>query len=170
MRRALLASGAVATLGIAGFLTAGSASAETETSAAANGRASLIERLAERFQLDTSEVQKVFDEEREARHAQRESAMKERLAAAVSDGELTQAESEAIIAKHTEMHEFIQTLSDKTTEERREAIQKQRADMRQWAQDNDIPLSYLRLGGHHRSHGHAMRGLTPAEEVASQAR
>lgn len=152
MKRALLASGAIATLGIAGLIGVGSVSAATNTPN--GGMDTLVTKIAERFSLDKADVQKVFDEERAAREAEREQAAKDRLARAVTDGELTQEQADKVIAKQQEMRDFMSSLTDKTADERRTAMQTKRDELKQWAADNSIPQRYLHLGaGHHGGRG-----------------
>lgn len=145
MKKALLASGAIATLGIAGFVGATTVSAASETQS--RGIDGLVTKIAERFSLSKDDVQKVFDEERQAREAEREQAMKERLSQAVTDGKLTQEQADLIIAKHEEMQAFRDSLTGKTDAERRAAMDEKRAELKQWAEDNDIPSGYGLFGG-----------------------
>lgn len=158
MKRVLLASGAIATLGIAGLIGVASVSAVSDSSA--GGVDTLVTKIAEKFNLNKDDVQKVFDEERAVRIAEREQVMKDRLARAVTNGDLTQDQADMIVAKHQEMREFMEGLADKTADERRAAMQQKRGELNQWASDNNIPLRYLRLkGGHHGGHGYGGRGM-----------
>jgi hypothetical protein len=84
MKRSLLVAGAVATIGLAG-LGAGAAFAASPI----DGPGTLIDKIAQRFNLKKEDVQKVFDEERTAHQAEHEQNMTENLQKAVSDGKLT---------------------------------------------------------------------------------
>jgi len=94
----------------------------------------IIQKLVERFNLNTEEVQQVFDEVREERQEQGRARFEERLNQAVSDGRITEAQKEAILAKHAEM----------------QANQaNHRQEMQAWAEENGIDWP-LFLGGGHR--------------------
>ncbi len=55
-----------------------------------------------------------------------------------------------IVAKQQELKDQSATnrdsMQDVSSEERREAMEQQRDELAQWAEDNDIPLEYLRSG------------------------
>jgi hypothetical protein len=152
-KKSLLAASAIAVLG----LSALTALRANSTYAAANS-SNLINRFAERFNLNRDEVQSVFDEHRSSQMAERGQIMQDRLAQAVTDGKITQAQADLLLVKHTEMQTFMASLTDKTMEERREAMQTKRDEMRQWAQENNIPLQNLAFGmtGRHGQMGSRM--------------
>lgn len=141
MKKSLLIGGTLATVGVAGIVGLGSASAATTTSGT-----SLVDKIATTFNLSKDDVQKVFDADRAEHQAERTQAMQDRLAQAVKDGKLTQAQADAITAKHAEMQTFMDSLKDKTAEERRTAMDAKRDELQQWAEDNDIPQQYLKFG------------------------
>lgn len=143
VRKSLLFASAVAVLGLGGIAALHAA----PTDAAGTGSTSLIDRLVQRFNLNKSDVQDVFDEQRQAMETQREQDMKDRLAQLVTDGKLTQAQADAISAKHDELKSFMDSLKDKTPQERRDALKSKMDEVKQWAQDNNIPLQYLHVGG-----------------------
>ncbi len=140
-KKTLLAASAIAVLGLSAF----TALRASSTYAAANS-SNLIDHFAERFNLNRDEVQSVFDEHRSAQRAEHEQVMQDHLAQAVTDGKITQAQADLLLVKHTEMQTFMASLTDQTPEERREAMQTKRDEMRQWAQENNIPLQNLPLG------------------------
>ncbi len=108
-----------------------------------NGQSTLIDQLVTKFHLNKYEVQKVFDENRAGRQAKRKLKMKARLDQAVKDGKITQDQENKLIAKLKELNSQRQAdraaLKAKTQAERRTAIDKERADFRQWLSDNNIP-------------------------------
>ena len=140
-KKLLFAAGAIGVLGL-GSLAALYAS-PTYASSHSTG---LIDRLVERFSLNRDEVQAVFDEQHTTFMAEHEQAVEDRLAQAVTDGKITQAQADLITAKHEELKGFMESLKDKTPEERHEAMQTKMDEMKQWAEDNDIPLSQLHFG------------------------
>lgn len=150
MRKALLVSGIVGTVGLAGIASAATVAAATDTTNT-DPMSSLVEKITSKFNLNKTEVQAVFDEQRTTHEAERTEAMKERLATAVKDGKLTQAQADNITAKQAEMKTFMESMKGKTEAERRTAMESNRDSMKQWADDNDMPEEYMRLGG--RGHG-----------------
>ena len=64
----------------------------------------------------------------------------------MTDGKITQAQADLITAKHAELKTFMESLKDKTAAERMEAMKTKMDELKQWAEDNDIPLQYLHLG------------------------
>jgi hypothetical protein len=114
---------------------------------------SIVEKIASKFNLNKAEVQKVFDEERTVHEAEHQQAMKDRLAQAVKDGKLTQDQADKITAKQAEMKAYMDSLKDKTHEERHMAMESKRTELEQWAKDNNIPTEYLGKMGGRGGHG-----------------
>jgi len=65
----------------------------------------IIERLAEKFGLKQADVQTVFEQERTQRQTQMQARFEERLTQAVKDGQITESQKTAILAKHQEMQQ-----------------------------------------------------------------
>ena len=136
-----------ATVGIATLAGAGLVNAHTSSTSSAD----LVDKIAQKFNLNKDDVQKVFDEDRAAHLAERQQQMEERLTQAVKDGKLTQAQADAIKAKLQEMKSFMDSLKDKTTQERHEAMKTKMDELKAWATQNNIPNGYLPMG-------HGMKG------------
>ena len=112
----------------------------------------IIQKLVERFGLNQQEVESVFDEVREERHAQMQAKYEEKLDALVQEGKITEEQKEAIIAKHEEMRaekqENFGFWKDLEPEERRAKMEEHRAEMQAWADEKGIDLSLIGgLGG-----------------------
>lgn len=149
-------AGAVGILALAGM---GAVSAEGQ-----NG-SSLVDKIAQHFNLNKEDVQKVFDEAKDERQAEHEQKLKDKLDQAVKDGKMTQAQADQIVAKLKELKDFRTSLKDKTPQERHEALKDKRDELRQWAKDNNIPLRYLMpLGGPHPDRGHDGPGDGPMDQ------
>ena len=134
----MVAAAAIAiglTAGGVGVIQAASNADSSNTSPMSN----LVTAISTKFNLNQTEVQQVFDEQMQERG-------KQKLTQLVADGKLTQEQADKIVAKHAELHA---------------QRQGNRAELEQWAKDNNIPLQYLRsgLGGHvgHDGQGKGMR-------------
>lgn len=148
-----MVGGAVASIGIASLGSAGLVSASTN-SGNDNPKQSLIDSIATKFNLNKDEVKKVFEENHEAREAEHEQKMADRLAQAVKDGKLTQEQADKLATKLQEMHETREAnreeFKDKTPAERKAARQAERDAFKQWLADNNIPNEF---GGPMERHG-----------------
>ncbi len=156
MKKPLLIAGAVTSIGLAGVGGIGVASAAT-TSSDTNGN-NLVDKIAATFNLDKSKVQAVFDSNRQAKEAEHRAQTEKVLSQLVTDGKITSAQKDAILAKQKELQTAREserdTLKSKTASERKAYMDQQRSDLEQWAKDNNIPTGYLRyvMGGRH-GHG-----------------
>ncbi len=93
---------------------------------------SIVERLSERFNLNAYDVKKVFTEAQEERLQAMRDAREERLAEAVKEGKITEAQKTTILKK-----------VDKILEKQKELMDLQQ-ELRDWADDNNIDLKILR--------------------------
>lgn len=151
IKQPLLIAGAVAGVSMAAIAGARAVSAATGPPAD-----SIINRIATKFNLDKEEVAQVFEEEHEARHAKMQQKLEERLDEAMKEGKLTEEQKAAILAKLEELQPERESWQAKTPEERREAKKELHADLKEWAEDNDIPLKYLhfKMLAHHKGPYH----------------
>ncbi|MFH1078192.1 MAG: hypothetical protein V1745_02850 [Patescibacteria group bacterium] len=140
-------------LTVAGLLAAGAGATYAATTGTGTNKplANLIEKLSTRFSLNATDIQQVFDEERQQMQEQRQTDMqarqKERLDTAVTDGTITQAQEDLILAKHDEIQAFHEGLRDMDATERGEAIKTHIASLKAWAEANGIPERFLPMGG-----------------------
>jgi hypothetical protein len=150
INKPLIIAGAAATLGLAGLGAAHVASAASNPSGPDNG---LVAKIADKFHLNKSDVQAVFDENRAEHQAAHQQRIEDRLNQAVKDGKLTEDQKNKILTKLAEVRATMESLKDKTPAERRATMIKQRGELEQWARDNNIPMQYLHPGigmrGHH---------------------
>lgn len=137
-------------LALLGFVVYGTARAYAENES--GGYPPIVQKLVERFGLNEEEVKNVFDEVREERRAEMQARLEDRLNKAVENGDLTEAQKEAILAKKEEMRGSRGELKDLSPEERRAKMQAHKEEMRAWAEANDIDLSQMHslLGRGHR--------------------
>lgn len=147
-RKTLITVAAVTALALGGIASMGSVLAATDE----RKPDSLVSRLAERFNLKESDVQAVFDEEKQARQADRQQKLEERLNKAVEDGKLTSGQKDKLLAKLDELQAEREELRGLSREERKAKLQQKKEELKAWANENDIPEQYLRaLGG--KGHG-----------------
>jgi hypothetical protein len=152
VRNSLIAGAALAALGISALGVGTTFAAEKR--AEGNGPfQGLVEAIATKFNLSTTEVQAVFDEQRDAmmadRQAKEAARLSERLSVAVTNGKITQEQADKIAAKVAELQAERKNavMDDSLTPEEREAAMKaEKEALKAWATENDVPLQYLHEG------------------------
>ena len=123
------------------------------------GSSSLVDQLVSKFNLNKDDVQEVFDASHTEQENQAQNNQAEKLAAAVTDGKITQDQADKITAKlaemKTERENNRDAMADKTEAEREESMELKKTELSTWAKENDIDISYLRMtnGGQHREMG-----------------
>ena len=120
---------------------------------------SLVKAIAQKFNLQESDVQAVFDSHRSEMETKRQENVDSKLSQMVTDGKITDAQKQLILAKLKELEANKQSNMEKfksmTPEERKAVMEKERADLEAWAKQNNIDLSILKFG-----HGMGMgRGM-----------
>ena len=132
---AMVVTGVTAFAGVVGI---------TRISAAINSGEvpTIIVNLAKRFNVSTSDVQKIFDETRTQQEA-------ERLNELVTDGKITEAQKKLILDKKTEIDTKINDINDKqmTSSERKVALDTLRDEILKWADENNIEGRFILIGG-----------------------
>lgn len=165
INKALAIAGVTASVAAAGLIGMGAASAATTSSTTTNPMSSLVTAIAKKFNLKTSDVQAVFDEQHATTEASREAALKTTQAQLVTDGKLTQAQSDAITAKRAELQKqrdadrASDTSSTKTDAERKTEMETRKTALNTWLKEQgiDTQYAYLVMGGG-RGHGPGGRG------------
>lgn len=118
-----------------------------------NPQQSLVQKIAEKFNLNKDEVQAVFDEDRAEHHVQMQKRFEKRLSQLVTDGKLTEDQKTKILAKFTELEANrkadMEKMKSLTSDERKTAIEAHRNELQQWADENGIDLKSLGLFGRH---------------------
>ena len=138
-----------------GLVAGGAAAVDAHFSGGENP--SIVERLAERFGLDESEVETFFDEIREERYANKEIRAGERLDQAIQDGLITEEQKQLLLDKKAELKADYQALNDLQPEERHERTRELHTEMKAWLEANDIDFGGFKSGlGHHRGFGHKL--------------
>ena len=172
MKKQLAIAGIVAGIATAGVMGAGIASAATASTNPANPMSSLVDAIASKFNLNKSDVQAVFDEQKTKMEAERETKVKEEVAQLVVDGKITQAQADKINAKRAELQKEREANKDsagtRTREEMKSEMDAKKTELEQWAKDNGISTDYLRyvMGGHGHG-GPGFGGEKPSDSSSS---
>lgn len=123
----------------------------------------IVQRIAERFGLNESDVQSVFDQNHQERQAQRQDRMEERLTQLVAEGKLNESQKQAILSKMQELANQKQSQMDNfrnmTRQERLTEMQKKHDEVKSWADSLGIDPSIQGIFGRYSSvppFGHMM--------------
>lgn len=115
-----------------------------------NRMSALVTAIAQKFNLNTSDVQAVVDQTQAAQKAQMQAQQQQKstdsINAAVTAGKLTQDQANLILAKEQEVKTFMASLSGKTPADRQTAMTTEMTSLKQWATDNNIPQQYISFG------------------------
>lgn len=101
------------------------------TAQAIGSKQTLVDKLAERFNLNKDEVTGVFNELQEERQQQRQADMESKLDEAVNDGVITAEQKQVLLDKYAEMQKIQEQLNQK------------RKEMQQWMENSGIDFEKL---------------------------
>ncbi|MBI1863271.1 hypothetical protein HYS00_04090 [Candidatus Microgenomates bacterium] len=127
--------------------------------------ASLIDKLAKTFNLDRAKVETVVDtwhnEHKTERMQHMEQELDDRLSQAVKDGKITEAQKTAIIKKLTDEKANFKPTDFKTMTpaQRKDAINKKRTELQDWAKSQGIDPTVLKDYGMGRRGGGFKHGM-----------
>jgi polyhydroxyalkanoate synthesis regulator phasin len=114
----------------------------------------LVQKIADTFHLNPSDVQKVFDQNKQDRQAQHEQKLKDHLDQLVKNGTITKDQEDKIIAK---LKDLKQSLKSENRQDRTQNRDDFRTQIQQWLTDNGINVSLDQLLPPHPQHdGQAM--------------
>ncbi len=150
LKKPLLVASGVFAIGIASLGVISSASADT-------GNGSLAQKIAQKFNLNQDEVESVLEEHHEQKKAEHKQDRSEKLSQAVSDGKITEEQKDKIVAKIEEFDSEREASKGKakqmSKEERKAMMDTKRNELKEWADQNDIPEEALHYLMPHRRHG-----------------
>ncbi len=106
----------------------------------------VIQKLVEKFNLDTVQVQQVLDENRQEKQAQNQVRYNEILDKAIAEGKITEDQKILILAKQEELKQKMDSLKDLSREEKQAEMEKIMDDMKIWRQDNNINFGFMGRG------------------------
>jgi len=129
----------LALLSIGGVACVGEINAQTSEEADSEYPL-LVERFAQKFDLDQDEIMDFLDELKEERIAEAKDRFEERLDELVEDEKITEDQKEAILDKKEELQIFKEDLEDMTISEAREAMKDIHEELKDWEKKNDISL------------------------------
>jgi hypothetical protein len=165
IKRSMLVGATIATVatGIGGV---GLASADT-MNAGKPSDTSIVDKLASRFNLNKSDIQAVFDEDKATHVAHMETDQKQRVADAVTAGKLTQAQADHINAVLDELKALRgNTDPHDLSDSAKEQFKTKMDELRQWADDNNINTEYVMPMG---DHGHGMGDGSKPSDMSSSS-
>jgi hypothetical protein len=106
----------------------------------------MVQRMAERFNLNKDEVAKFVDEDRVNIQAERKADFEAKLSEAVTAGKITEDQKSAIIAKHEELGAKRDALREERTEDReafRDQMEALRTEMTDFLKSQGIDESIM---------------------------
>ena len=112
-----------------------------------------LQDLAQKFGINKEQVKQFRQEHRVENQAERQQKLEARLNQDVQDGKITSAQKDMILVKAREMQSFMESLKDKSPQERRDAMKQKHEELKKWAEDNNIPKPFA-LNGPHGPGGH----------------
>lgn len=113
----------------------------------------LAQKIAAKFNLNVSDVQAVFDEDRAEHKADMYAKLVERLDSMVSDGKITSDQKEAILKKHEEIENKMLELKNLSPEERKTQMDQYRSELESWAKEQGIVFPFFEMKGGDRRGG-----------------
>lgn len=126
-----------------------------------SGYTSIIQKLATKFGVKEDDVKAVFDQQRSERQAQMQVNNEARLAKLVTDGKITEAQKQLILAKHKELQDKHANKQSNwytmTREERQTYMQNDKTELETWAKANNIDTQYLMMGRGFKGMGRGMK-------------
>lgn len=103
----------------------------------------IVQRLSEKFGLEESEVQAVFDAVHDEHMQEMQIKFEERLSSLVSEGKLTEDQKNALIEKHKEMKANLPEPGEEPSEDMHEKMRSQHQEFKAWAEEQGIDLSLI---------------------------
>ncbi len=138
----MIIPGVVVAAGLSGLVGVSAVNAASATS----GQEGIVDKIASTFHLNKSDVQKVFDQNRQAKEAEHQQKFEAKVKQAVTDGKLTQDLADQLIAKQKELATYRDSLKGKSASERMAAMKTKMDEFVKWAEANNISKDLLPMG------------------------
>ena len=152
----LLAAVAVTSIATGSIIGIGAVSAH----GGGENKDELVTKLAEKFNVDASEIETVFEEQHAEMELERDAKRAEHLQSLVDAGTITADQKTALETKFAEMETAREALKDQdlTREEIHTKMEEGRTAFEAWATEQGIDLDAIRPeGGHMGGRGHGFR-------------
>ncbi len=137
--------------------TVGTVGMGVSLASAHQGNSGMAAKVASQFNLNQSEVEQFFSQNREEMQKEREAKHEAELQKLVDEGKLTLTQKAALIAKRAEMkgaHEANNESKQVMSQDERKALHEERkAEMDAWFQSQGIDPTVLPFGGKNGGHG-----------------
>lgn len=159
MKKIMIIPVAAVAIGVALLLGAKTVSAQTGKP---DFHQALVQKIAQKFGLNQNDVQQVFDEHHAEMKTQMRTQMDAKVEASltkdVTDGKITEAQKQIILAKYKELADKKQTefqnMKGMTPEQRKAAMETEKQELLDWAKQNNLDVNYLmskvrQVGFHH---------------------
>lgn len=111
----------------------------------------IIQKLAERFNLNPDEVKDVFEEVHDEHMAEMHAKFEDRLDEQVAAGKITLEQKQMILDKQEEMQAKMEEFKDLNPEERHEQMKAFHEELKTWAEENDIDAPMFMFKGVHKA-------------------
>lgn len=145
MKKLLLVSSIVGTLGIAGVAGTTAVNAASDSN---GNHTSLVQEIAQKFGLDQTAVQQVVDQHRSEHEASIQANQKAMLDQAVKDGKLTQSQEDYIVKAQADIQALLGTSKPKQLSQAvKDQIKQKREALVAWAKANNVDQKYIMMGG-----------------------
>ena len=117
-----------------------------------------IQKLIEKFNLNTDEVDKVLEEVKTQKQVEHRAQLEEKLNTAVQEGKITEDQKSAILNKLEEWQNAKVDWQNLSLEERKQKMLEHKNEMQNWAESNGINLKdILGFGMHKKGFIHEFR-------------
>lgn len=147
LTKTLIVGTIAGTLGAGALATGAVASAESGASTRTDPMNGLVDKIASTFKLEKAKVQEVFDARRSEMETKRQQEVDDKLTTLVNEGTITSAQKSAIEEKLAEMKKEREsnknTFKNMTTDERKAAMDKKKAELEAWAKEQGLDLTKL---------------------------
>lgn len=148
IKKPLLVAGVASSVTLASLAGTHIASAAESSTTNSDPQSTLISKIASKFNLSQNEVKAVFEADRSAREAEHQKQVETDLSKLVSEGKLTEAQKDAILAKRAELQKERDanrdTMKNMSESERKQHMDSERDSLKKWAEQNNISEDYLR--------------------------
>lgn len=171
-KRTMVAGAMAAAVGLAGVGSVGLVSAATSNNPDNSSSTSIVDKIAAKFNLNKSDVQAVFDQDRSEHEADLQAKLQERLAQAVTNGKLTQDQADHITQAMAEIKSLMNDQRpDQLDQATKDQLKVKMDALRTWAQENNVDMRYVGYGGRMGGYmgGHMMGAPTPDDNSGSSS-